>query len=145
MSHDEQQRPGPAVPAPTPFVLECPGCRASLAAHAGLAGATASCPACGAGFRVPAATPADAAVVFADPPLPSTRLRPDDAFVFVEPVVAAPAVVPAPAADGEPAIMIRPATRTPKRTRRPWHTILSLVAGAALLVALVVILVTLGR
>lgn len=157
MSPDDQPQTAPAPRAAAAFAVECPGCRAHLAASPTLAGDVAMCPACQAAFVVPRgapATPADAPVVFAEPPLPSTRRRPDDAFVVVAADTAAAGADTAPFAVHEPArkvtagdveVELRRLTPDERRRRRAGRNLLILVAGAALLVALVVMLATGGR
>lgn len=150
-------RTGAVRGATPPFAVECPACRTLLAAAPALAGGPAACPACQTQFLVPPAAVVEAAaapVAFAEPPLPSTRRRPDDAFVLVEADAGEPAVggdlfvVRAPvttSASGTTGVEIRRLTPTEQRVRRAQRTLLILVAGVALLVALVVFLATGGR
>lgn len=152
MSSHDQPQTAPDPRAAAAFAVECPSCRAHLAASPTLAGGAAVCPACQAAFLVPHAapvTPADAPVVFTEPPLPSTRRRPDDAFV-----VAAAGADTAPFSVHEPArkvtagdveVELRRLTPDERRRRRVSRNLLILVVGAALLVALVVMLATGGR
>ena len=157
MSRHDQPQTAPDPRAAAAFAVECPDCRAHLAAAPTLAGGAAVCPACQAAFLVPRtapAMPATAPVVFAEPPLPSTRRRPDDAFVVPAVDTAATGADTAPFAVHEPArkvttgdveVELRRLTPDERRRRRAGRNLLILVVGAALLVALVVMLATGGR
>jgi len=139
------------------MAVECPGCRTHLAVAGALAGGAAACPTCQTAFVVPVAAPPaprDGPVELAEPPLPSTRRRPDDAFLLVEPAALPSATDPEPfavrerpmpTAGGDTAVTIRLSTPDGNRVRRPSRNLLYLLAGAAVLVALAVILVTRGR
>jgi len=157
VSHDDAPETAPDPPAAAAFAVECPACRAHLAASPRPAGGAAVCPACQAAFLVPRtapAMPATAPVVFAEPPLPSTRRRPDDAFVVVAADTATAAADAAPfavhevarkVAAGDVEVELRRLAPDERRRRRAGRNLLILVVGAALLVALVVMLATGGR
>lgn len=152
MSRGDQAPAKPGPGAPATFAVECPGCRAHLAATAMLAGGPAVCPTCRTEFLVPRVAPAaavDAPVVLTEPPLPSTRRRPDDAFVvaeadgnaddassfaFHDPIRTITA--------GGTDLELRRLSRDERRRRRAQRTLILLAVGAALLVALVVLLGT---
>ncbi len=162
MSLGGETHTGSVRGATTPFAVECPGCRANLAATPALAGGPAACPFCQTEFLVPPAVAVEAAaapVAFAEPPLPSTRRRPDDAFVLVE-ADAGELAASEPTAEADPLVFHEPVTTiargttdvaihrltaADKRTQRAWRTLLILVAGVALLVTLAVFLATGGR
>lgn len=152
MNRGEQASARPGPDAPANFAVECPGCRAHLAATAMLAGGRAVCPICRAEFLVPRAAPTeagDAPVVLTEPPLPSTRRRPDDAFVVAEADAGAAAADASSFALREPVRTIsaggtefelRRLSRDERRRRRTRRTLVILAVGAAVLVALVVLL-----
>jgi hypothetical protein len=157
VSRSDQARTGPDRRTTAAFAVECPGCRAHLAADPKLAGGAAACPVCQAEFLVPAAAPAataDAPVACAEPPLPTTRRRPDDAFVVAQDEAGAAATEPSTLAFHEPVrtvaaggteIELRRLSPDERRARRAQRNLIILVVGAALLVALVVMLATGGR
>jgi hypothetical protein len=156
---------------PSLFVVACPACGGWFAATAAMAGASACCPQCAAAFLVPrpTAAPTPAPPVTAPPATPAPEIIADP----VEPTPVPPATAsaeplpPCPAPDherapaaaaaelqfrdpvktvgrGSNAIALRRLTPAEKDARRRRRNIVMLLTGAAILIAIAVVLGT-GR
>lgn len=156
---------------PSLFVVACPSCGGWSAATAAMAGESACCPQCAAMFLVP--RPAMAPTSVPPVTVPAANAPPEITASPVEPTPARPAPQPAeplptfempdhviapvaPAADlqfrepvktvgrGPEAIELRRLTPEEKDARRRRRNIVMLMTGAAILVAIAVVLGT-GR
>jgi len=152
---------------PSLFVVACPACGGWSAATAAMAGASACCPQCAAAFRVPrpvaTPTPAPPVTATAHTPAPESiaaPVAPTSVPAAAEsaeppPTLAVPDDVlasAAPAADlhfrepvktvgrGSKAIELRRLTPAEKDARRRRRNIVMLLTGAAILIAIAVVL-----